>query len=199
MRLRRWLRRLGFGSKRRKVFGIGFHKTGTSSLRAALKLAGYRVAGPNFVTAPDIAETVHTRALKLCRRYDGFQDNPWPLLYEFLDRELPGSKFILTVRDPDGWIGSIQRHFGGGSTPMREWIYGTGRGDPTGNEEVYLRRYLDHNRAVRKYFAGRTDDFLVLDIIGGEGWSRLAPFLGVTAPSEPFPHRNAYWMREQTP
>ncbi|MEE2776427.1 MAG: sulfotransferase [Acidobacteriota bacterium] len=29
-----------------KVFGIGFHKTGTSSLGAALEVLGYRVRAP---------------------------------------------------------------------------------------------------------------------------------------------------------
>jgi UDP-N-acetylmuramate-alanine ligase len=38
-----------------KVFCIGFHKTGTTSLAVALKTLGYRVTGPNGVHDPDIA------------------------------------------------------------------------------------------------------------------------------------------------
>ena len=36
-----------------KVFCIGFHKTGTSSLGAALKILGYKVCGPVEVHNPD--------------------------------------------------------------------------------------------------------------------------------------------------
>ncbi len=36
-----------------KVFCIGFHKTGTSSLAVALKTFGYRVTGPNGVNNPN--------------------------------------------------------------------------------------------------------------------------------------------------
>ena len=40
------------------------------------------------------------------------------------------------------------------------------------------------------HFAGRPDDLLVLDVVGGEGWERLCPFLGLAPPDEPFPHFN---------
>jgi hypothetical protein len=43
-------------SDRSKVFGIGFHKTGTSSLGRALSMLGYRVADVQGVWDQDIAE-----------------------------------------------------------------------------------------------------------------------------------------------
>src|SRR5215472_9937783 len=39
-----------------KVFGIGFHKTATTSLAKALSYLGYRVTGPNWVDNPNPAE-----------------------------------------------------------------------------------------------------------------------------------------------
>jgi hypothetical protein len=48
-----------------KVFCIGFHKTGTTSLRVALELLGYRVTGPNGVQDPDIGKNVHELAYSL--------------------------------------------------------------------------------------------------------------------------------------
>jgi len=68
-----------------KVFCIGFHKTGTTSLNVALNTLGYRVTGPNGVNDPDIAKNVLRMADDLVKRYDAFQDNPWPIIYKELD------------------------------------------------------------------------------------------------------------------
>lgn len=172
-----------------KVFGIGFHKTGTKSLGAALDMLGYRVTGPFGVRNPDIRREVHEQALRLAQRFDAFQDNPWPLLYRELDQGFPGSRFILTLRPTASWIASVTRHFGTRSTPMREWIYGVGF--PEGNEAVYIARYERHNDAVREYFRDRPGDLLTLQITEGEGWEKLCPFLGKPVPAAPFPQANA--------
>jgi hypothetical protein len=179
-----------------KVFCIGFHKTGTTSLKAALKLLGYRITGPNGHGNPDIAANVEAIARRLVPRYDAFQDNPWPIIYQFLDREYPGSKFILTVRPPEKWIASIVDHFGRKTTKMREWIYGSGRGDPIGNEKLYVERYERHNREVLAYFAERPQDLLVLELTTGDGWTRLCTFLRHAVPDAPFPWRNSKQSRE---
>jgi hypothetical protein len=173
-----------------KVFGIGFHKTATTSLAGALGLLGYKVTGPNAVTKSNVEERALRMAGRLVKRYDAFQDNPWPLLYRQLDRRYPGSKFILTVRPTDRWIRSVVDHFGGTTTPMREWIYG-GVGDPAGHEEHYIARYERHNAEVRTYFAGRSHDLLEMDITAGDGWEKLCPFLGHPVPAEPFPSMNS--------
>lgn len=180
-----------------KVFCIGFHKTGTTSLKAALKVLGYRITGPNGHGNPDIGANVESIARRLVPRYDAFQDNPWPIIYQFLDRQFPGSKFILTVRPAEKWIGSIVDHFGRKTTKMREWIYGAGRGDPLGNEALYVERYERHNREVLAYFADRPKDLLVLNLSTDDGWARLCPFLGHDVPAEPFPWRNSKQSREE--
>jgi hypothetical protein len=172
-----------------KVFGIGFHKTGTSSLKAALEALGYRVTGPNFVKDEDIAATVLTKALQIAPHFDAFQDNPWPILYQELDCHFPGSKFILTIRDEADWYASALHHFGNRATPMRQFIYGIG--SPAGNEATYRTRYRAHNRAVIQYFAARPAALLTMDITKGDGWGLLCPFLGHDTPSRPFPHANA--------
>ena len=177
-------------SGRPKVFGIGFHKTGTSSLAEALRILGYRVTGPNEVDREGMDHDVAWRvARELVPRYDAFQDNPWPLLFRELDREVPGARFVLTRRSDDAWLRSIVGHFDQKRTPMREWIYGVG--SPLGNEDVYLERYRRHNRDVLAYFADRPGDLLVMDVSRGDGWEVLCPFLELPAPHRPFPHVNA--------
>ena len=172
----------------RKIFCIGFHKTGTTSIGEALRLLGYSVTGPNGVKDPKIAENVVAMADDLVARFDAFKDNPWPVLYKGLDARYPGSKFILTVRPTDLWIRSQVHHFGTRETPMRTWIYG--KGCPEGNEGRYIERYESHNRDVIAHFASRSDDLLVIDLAQRDPWERLCPFLGVERPDFDFPHSN---------
>ena len=173
-----------------KVLCVGFHKTGTSSLGAALEMLGYRVAGPFGVRDPRIAETALDQAVARLERHDAAQDNPWPLLYPELDRRFPGTRFVLTLRPEQAWLASTVAHFGGVSSPMREWIYGPGAGDPVGHEDRYLARYRRHNDEVTAYFADRPDDLLVMRLDRGDGWERLCPVLGAEVPDAPFPHAN---------
>lgn len=173
---------------KKKVFCIGFHKTGTTSLEKALELLGYRVTGPNGTKDPDIASKVYDMADELVQQYDAFQDNPWPVIYREMDEKYPGSRFILTMRSPESWINSQVRDFGLRETPMRQWIYGVGC--PEGNEDVYVARYERHNREVLEYFRDRPDDLLVMDLPGGDGWPKLCGFLDEPVPDEPFPHAN---------
>lgn len=182
-------------TKTPKVFGIGFHKTGTTSLGTALEVLGFRVCGPVGFLKADIAETLRETAFDVVDEYDAFEDNPWPLLYRELDERYPSSRFILTTREPNAWLASILRHFGGRSTPMRELIYGPGNGDPAGKEDIYLARYERHNAEVVEHFRGR-GDLLVLDITAGDGWEKLCAFLGKPHPGVRFPMLNLASQRE---
>ena len=60
---------------KQKVFCIGAHKTGTTSLEVALKKLGYRVCGSFGTKDPDIASKVHEMAYELVEKYDAFEDN----------------------------------------------------------------------------------------------------------------------------
>jgi hypothetical protein len=160
----------------------------------ALRELGYKVTGPNGVHDPDIAENVLTMAYEVAEEFDAFQDNPWPILYREMDTRFPGSKFILTQRDPDSWIKSQVRHFGKRETPMRQWIYGVGC--PEGNEERYVNRMQSHDKEVMEYFKDRPDDFLIMDLPRGDGWEKLCPFLGANVPANSFPHVNKATDRE---
>jgi len=42
---------------------------------------------------------------------------------------------------------------------------------------------------VMDYFKDRPDDLLIIDICSGEGFEKLAPFLGRPLPAQPFPHK----------
>lgn len=147
-----------------------------------------------FEPNDDIGDEVHELAKSKLPHHDAFLDDPWHVLFRELDRWCPGSKFILTVRDPDEWIESVTRHFGYRDVPVRRWIYGVG--DPVGHEDLYVRRYRRHIREVKDHFRDRPDDLLVMDITDGEGWEKLCPFLGHPVRREPFPKVNTAEQRE---
>lgn len=172
-----------------KIFCIGFHKTGTTSLGKALKILGYNVKGPFGVRDKDIANNALSIAKVLVPQFDAFQDNPWPILYKELDKTYPGSKFILTLRDSKSWIQSQINYFGKEETEMRNWIYGFG--SPVSNEQVYLDTYNKHNESVLEYFKNRPKDILVMNLENNFSWSILCDFLNIKdIPDSPFPYLN---------
>ena len=177
------------------MFGIGFHKTGTTSLGAALAALGYATcdgarALREAVGHHEMMRLLHENQLepimRVAEHYDGFTDNPWFILFRELDRRFPGSKFILTVRDERRWLASAVRYFGESESDLRAWIYGSSR--PVGHEQRWTERYREHIAQVKAHFRHRPDDLLVVDWEQGGGWDDLGRFLRRTAPSRPFPH-----------
>ena len=111
-------------------------------------------------------------------------------MYKDLDALMPGSKFILTVRDPERWYESVARHIGDLRDPMHEWIYGRGKSLPKDDKAHTLNVYNRHNEAVMDNFKDRPNDLLVVDFTQGAGWDELCAFLGHPVPDTPFPHAN---------
>lgn len=178
-----------------KVFGIGFHKTGTTSLGAALDALGYATCDGAGAVREAVGHSEMMRLLReqqlepimrVAKQYNGFTDNPWFMLFRQLDQTFPGSKFILTLRDERRWIESAVRYFGRTDSDLRTWIYGSG--SPVGNEWRWLARYREHVEQVKAHFRDRPDDLLVVDWEQGDGWKQLCRFLGRPIPSQPFPH-----------
>ena len=171
-----------------KVFGIGFHKTGTKTLGRALEVLGYKVCGPRQDLLESVRQENYKTVFKIVNDYNAFQDNPWPLIYKTLDEKFPDSKFILTERDEEKWIRSVVNHFGSKEREMRKWIYGIGY--PLGNEKTYLNTYRSHNTNVKEYFKNRPKDLLILDITSGEDWEKICLFLEKKIPDVGFPYMN---------
>lgn len=184
-----------------KIFCIGLSKTGTRSLHDALQALGLHSihwGGPELQTAvqrgPEINAAVE-RALAEGRpllddldEADAYSDIlALSQHFDVLDRQYPGSRFILTIRDLDEWLASRQRHVEA-NRAMRA------RGEYAGS---FLEVDLDgwrteattHERRVRSHFADRPHDLLVMDIAAGDGWELLCPFLGLPVPGQAFPRR----------
>lgn len=181
-----------------RIFGIGLHKTGTTSLNTALRILGYESAhwrSAHWAKAI-WREMNNTGKSPTMEKSYALTDLPFPLMYDRLDKAYPGSKFILTVRDEEQWIGSVERHWNPefnkfrdqwDSDPFTNIIHERLYGRTTFDREVFLNRYRVHNHLVRDYFKGRPKDLLEMDISKGAGWPDLCRFLNVSVPEVDYP------------
>jgi hypothetical protein len=184
-----------------RIFGIGMHKTATTSLHAAFLALGYKSGHwPSAHWAKaiwrEMNETGKSPTLEMCY---ALCDLPIPLLFRRLDVAYPGSKFILTTRNEDKWLESVRKHWSYELNPFRAaWdtdpfshrvhqiIYGRTEFHPT----VFLERYRKHNAQVLEYFRDRPYDLLIMDMDNGCGWKELCEFLNQPIPATPYPGRN---------
>lgn len=193
---------------RKKIFNIGFHKTGTTSLTHFMGDNGYKILHNTAYTmqrldlggqsdieeesaGPVNLENILDKMLlqKLVQEFDFFSDNPWPLLYRLLDQNFPNSKFILTRRNADSWINSLVKHSGSQHTRMRQLIYGYG--NPENHVTHYREVYVRHNKDVVGYFGNRKD-LLIIDIENDDKdiAESLVEFLGLGDSPILFPTSN---------
>jgi hypothetical protein len=182
-----------------KVFGIGLSRTGTRSLAAALNQLGIKTRW--FPCDPTTFTELLSGNLELTllREYQGLTDTPAVPYYPQFDRLYAGSKFILTVRDQASWLQSVEKHWTNfgftGPEPASApfWrIFGCFinccvYGCHGFNAERFAYVYETHLANVQRYFAGRPESLLVMDICAGQGWEMLCPFLGCPVPETPFP------------
>lgn len=100
-----------------KVFGIGFNKTGSTSLEAILSTLGFRMPNQQeqeVLLVKQLHKGNFQPFLNFVKNYDAFQDMPFSQGYCYIqaDALFPSSKFILTVRDPEEWYESMSRFYG---------------------------------------------------------------------------------------
>src|SRR6202789_1827970 len=181
-----------------RIFGIGMHKTATTSLHHAFKILGFDSAhwkSAHWAKAIWEEMSAWGRSLTLEKHY-AMCDMPFPLLYEKLDGAYPGSKFVLTVRNEERWLQSVRNHWSREHNKFRvAWdtdpfshrvhklLYGTKEFDA----DVMLSRYRRHNAEVLEYFKNRPQDLLGMDIDHQAGWSELCAFLDKPIPSVAYP------------
>jgi hypothetical protein len=174
-----------------KVFGIGLNKTGTISLHEALETLGFRSL---HWGGPEVRRTVE-RAFREKRPlvddlpgYDAFSDiYDLSARFALLAEQYPGSRFVLTTRDLDGWIESRRRHVERNRVRKAAGEYGGTFLEIEPDE--WAEQFRSHHEAVEAFFADR-DDLLVMRITEGDGYEALCPFLGLPDPGVPFPSRH---------
>jgi len=155
--------------KHRKVFAVGFNKCATTSLHALFLELGL----PSY----------HGTKWRSCdnwwlfRAFDCFSDGI-PADLQKLDRQYPNSKFVLQVRDLQGWVYSRLAHI---DRSKRDGYYPGGLEWDTTEHAVtsWILQRNRHHMAVLDLFASRPNDLLVVNFIRDpSAGSRVAHFLG---------------------
>jgi hypothetical protein len=203
-----------------KIFCVGRNKTGTTSLGAALRNLGFKVApqAPAELLTPEWARRDFKPLIRFCRKYDAFQDAPFSLdfTYVAMDQAFPGSRFILTERDSaEVWYESAVRFsaklLGVERVPTAEDLGNfeyCGQPERKGellrrcqlvygitpdkvfDRDIYIAHYENHNRSVRHYFRYRPDDLLILNLKQPDAMERLCRFVGRPYNGQKMPHEN---------
>ena len=182
-----------------KILGIGLGRTGTRSLYLALEILGYKTKHcPEFYLDDEGGLVISPEDV---REFEALTDEPTILVYKDVDRQYPGSKFILTIREMESWYRSIENN----GTALREWreqfpaipvLHQALYGNPVFEHDIYTEAHRQHVIAVKEYFADRPEDLLTMDICSGEGWETLCPFLDKEIPDISFPKTNVFGVSD---
>lgn len=211
-----WRSKVYFRNKP-KIFVVGANKTGTSSLDAYFKAAGY-ITSPQRqfeLLRDDYLQGNRQEIFRLIKRYETFQDIPFSIADETFLHDLtatyPSAKFILSKRSSDEeWYQSLCRFHSKGSHDGKwplTWddvkkvdylgkgrrydffihVVGSEAKEPY-DKHTWCAFYNNHNRLVRSFFKGRPN-FLEINLADPNAESILRNFLGTTA-DVTVPHRN---------
>ena len=196
-----------------KVFGAGFGRTGTMSLKFALEKL--RI-GPCYhmrevVSRPshiklwyDISRGEHPNWNRLFSGFNSAVDFPVCLFYKQLINKFPEAKFILTLRDFDTWYISTANTIYKVPSILPDWfekvVYpirmfivmqvnliwvGLFKNNFSDRDSTKLV-YYEHIESVKKIIPA--DKLLIYNV--KEGWEPLCEFLDVDVPDIPFPKVN---------
>ena len=183
---------------KRKVFCIGLHKTGTTSLYNLARMYGYKAThSTDWHFNPDKIEKFEF----FCDGGSHF-DNLGEFDFEHLFYQYPDALFILQTRDTRKWVISKLKHIGWNEKTViapddsskienNEWTY---------KSLLTIEKFLEHKNNYEKkvidFFEKKAPArFLVLDItdkkIQLQEMARLVHFLGVRSISKvSLPHKN---------
>ena len=179
-------RRLFGNDSKKKIFAVGFNKSGTSSLDHIFKSFGLiSFHGMHWRTCDNLA---------LLRTYDCFSDGT-PEDLGKLDRLFPESKFILQVRDLEGWLYSRLAHIE--RARSKDPNYGNPEWAVSQHAvEFWINQRNEHHLHVLNYFADRPDDLLVVNFIRDDSAAtKVCNFLGFNGEFDR-PHKNASPSRD---
>jgi hypothetical protein len=200
-----------------QIVGVGFLRTGTTSLTLALERLGYgpcyhmRVLNAEPWRAADWAAAAQDPETAdwdvIFAGYQSTVASPGAVFWREIIDAYPAAKVILTIRDQQDWYDSAASTIAWALAPPLPAA--PTPSDHQGREHDYLEdvqrlaqehefggQSADRDQAVavfEQHIAAvrayvPADRLLVFDI--RDGWAPLCAFLGVAAPAEPFPWEN---------
>ena len=200
-----------------KVIGIGFGRTGTMSLKAALEQLG---AGPCFHMIdlimgerrehdlPYWIDVAAGNPVDWRELFDGWEatvDWPGAACWREMCAAFPEAKVLLNVREFEGWYASVANTIRAAKlAPPGSLAQDANRPPPNPAlwgvidalvwEGDFKGRFED-KAWVREMYDARIEEIratiaperLTVWTLGEDGWEPLAEMLGVEVPDEPFP------------
>lgn len=167
-----------------KIFCIGINKSGTVSLSEGLRILGIN-AMHNYANAMDIILATERRERHpLLDQFTAFADGPFFRCCGQLLEDFPDAKFIFTTRDQDDWINSRIIHvlYNRMFDKKDVWQHI--------DTESWETEYREAHSHVFETFQGN-ENFLEMNVLRGDSWDKLCPFLGLPVPKASFPHWNS--------
>lgn len=161
---------------RKKVFGIGLSRTGTTTLDDIFQQLGLN--SKHFVD-----ELLCEPDWQILDCYEAFSDSPIPKYYKQIDELYPESKFILTTRNKISWLSSMKWMLSDGKVifawdiPTHQYhqeFYGTSKY----KKDLLSKFWEDYHSEVIKYFVNK-NNLLVIDIDEGFKIEVICDFLQV--------------------
>ncbi|MEV0183343.1 sulfotransferase family protein [Streptomyces sp. NPDC050625] len=194
-----------------EIFGVGFGRTGTLSLKKALERLGFDPCHHmlGLFEDPDTVALWQAAArgepVDWTRMYQGYRSGvDWPgaAFWRQITAAFPEAKVILTERDPEAWYASAESSIHAAAVaPLPD------DADPLFAQVrqmsldvvwdgVFGGRFTDRQHALEVYethiaaVKQELDPARLLVFEVGQGWEPLCAFLGVPVPDEPFPRSN---------
>ncbi|MEO1000111.1 MAG: sulfotransferase [Pseudomonadota bacterium] len=176
-----------------KILGLGFMKTGLTSLFDILEQHGFACHGRSRRAVFDLARGRVDAVMRLYDEGDAFIDWPHPYMFRPFHRRFGAdARFILTLRDEAKWYQSLLRHNAMAHPVTHTNYLMFGRFYPHGFEEEHRAIYRAHIAAVRAFIAeeGLEAQYLELDVAAPDAYPKLCAFLGLEPLAEGFPWSN---------
>jgi len=175
-----------------KIIGVGWQKTGTTTLGVALSKLGLNAASWTRETSLLYKRGQSDLLLELTDEFDAFDDFPWLFFYNEIYERHPGSKFILTTRkDIDTWYNSARKHRQRARRNAFNLDDAMYDGRDIEDRDAIIAIYEKHVTSVRQFAEANSIPMLEVCWENGDGWNELCSFVGRDVPDAPFPHANA--------
>ena len=175
------------------IFHIGMGGTGSSSLHKALNILGIPCSHHYKGIDKSIYDTWNKDLKKNIKpdlgmvEYKAFTDHIIFRKYFILfDIFFPQSKFIFTVRELNSWLDN------------KDYYFFIKSGYHIDIDE-FIQRYNTNTSNILTYFQDKPNKLLTMNIIDGDGYDKLCPFLNLPLLDQPFPHEKdrRIWKPEQ--
>ena len=177
----------------KKIFCIGWSKTGTTSLEHALIKLGYKGPASVGLEVLDLLlKKEYEDIFKIIENYDYFIDYPWYYkdFYKILSKKYnDNALFILTKRDSLSWIKSNNKWWNANDYRKNHVVLK----EIYGNQDEWLKNYENHNAEVENFFKNN-NNFITFDAESGDSWNKLCDFLKI---ENTFGEKEFLWKNKQ--